>query len=221
MMKTKHKKNDRKPRFLGISDLKLKFEKQNLAHLCFSKLAKISDPQAKLRKSVLINNTLKYLQKDWNDMLEHTDSEENQQPEESACLISDDVYIDSSKTQYNDTLIDDKTQSLCDDIINEFLGVCDIKKETVPQNKHNSLLNFYDKCNVQKNSNFHQEKLYKLLKQETLCKSLNQEKLHKSFNQETLYKSISQLSKQDISPYSYGSFLSEVYRDTLKCGVEL
>ena len=193
MVRTKTLFTTMKPRYLGISDLKRKIEKQNLVKLCATKLSRISDPQTKLRKAVLINNTLKNLQRDQKEILEHSGDEENDKPEEPAGQYPNYGYSDSTHEE-NATPIDDKTQSLCDDIIKEFLGVCDYKKDNSITNTPNSVLNCYDKYNgYQRNIS-------------------TQEKLDETFPQ---------LSRKEISPYSYSSFLSEVYRNTLKCGAEL
>ena len=50
-------------KFLGLPTFKQRLEKTNIYKLCVSKLARIDDPQAKLCKAVLINNTLKKLEK--------------------------------------------------------------------------------------------------------------------------------------------------------------
>ena len=183
----KHKK------FLGLPSPRHRLEKRNIYKLCISKLARIDDPQAKLCKAVLINNTLKNLEKqpeylaggagaqDNDDMTEVVDCELTEPSELSPSLSSVCSYL--ARAQYNRT--DADTLSLCDDIISEFLGT--------PEECHNA-------------SNFICDKKRKIEDDKENLES-------KEEDEEVGSKSVSSSS---VSPYSYSSFLSEVYSVTLR-----
>ena len=183
----KHKK------FLGLPSPRHRLEKRNIYKLCISKLARIDDPQAKLCKAVLINNTLKNLEKqpeylaggagaqDNDDMTEVDDCELTEPSELSPSFSSVCSYL--ARAQYNRT--DADTLSLCDDIISEFLGT--------PEECHNA-------------SNFICDKKRKIEDDKENLES-------KEEDEEVGSKSVSSSS---VSPYSYSSFLSEVYSVTLR-----
>lgn len=183
----KHKK------FLGLPSPRHRLEKRNIYKLCISKLARIDDPQAKLCKAVLINNTLKNLEKqpeylaggtgaqDNDDMTEVVDCELTEPSELSPSFSSVCSYL--ARAQYNRT--DADTLSLCDDIISEFLGT--------PEECHNA-------------SNFICDKKRKIEDDKENLES-------KEEDEEVGSKSVSSSS---VSPYSYSSFLSEVYSVTLR-----
>ena len=136
-------------KFLGLPSPRQRLEKRNIYKLCISKLARIDDPQAKLCKAVLINNTLKNLEKqpeyleDEDDMFLGPDPQTDgpmssgQPTFESVCSY----LMRSPRTE--GAAVD--TLSLCDDIISEFLGtnesesenyICD-KKRKIEEDKEN------------------------------------------------------------------------------------
>ena len=170
----KHKK------FLGLPSPRQRLEKRNIYKLCISKLARIDDPQAKLCKAVLINNTLKNLEKqpeyleDEDDVYLGPDTQTDcpmtsgQPTFESVCS-----YLMRSPRSDGDAV---DTLSLCDDIISEFLGT----KES-------------------ENDNF-------------ICdKKSEDDKENVESGEESERSGVT-----NVSPYSYSSFLSEVYSVTLR-----
>lgn len=191
----KHKQR----KFLGLCPTpRQRLEKCNIYKLCVAKLARIDDPQAKLCKAVLINNTLKKLEK----QPDYLYTSSSQEPEESMQEVDTNVNITNPESLYsrlqrqNKISMEQKlmsedqnvpergncvqdTLSLCDDIIKEFLGVpepsalCDnAAKDTCESDKEN--------CD------------------------------------EGGEKEESGVGGQLVSPYSYSSFLSEVYSITLR-----
>jgi len=181
----KHKK------FLGLPSARHRLEKRNIYKLCISKLARIDDPQAKLCKAVLINNTLKNLESQpeylggagplTNDDMTEGDCElsESQVSPSFSSVCS---YLAGGKRR-----TDEDTLSLCDDIISEFLGT--------PEECHNA-------------SNFICDKKRKIEDDKENFDTQEQED-----SEEAGSKSVSSCS---VSPYSYSSFLSEVYSVTLR-----
>ena len=188
----KHKQR----KFLGLCPSpppRQRLEKCNIYKLCISKLARIDDPQAKLCKAVLINNTLKKLEKQPEYLYSGQEPEESMQevdtnvtnteslfsrlqrqhkihPEQN--LHSEDQNVPERGEGVQDTL------SLCDDIIKEFLGapepsaLCDSAKDPCENDKEN-------------------------------CEGVED-------------KDETAVGCQLVSPYSYNSFLSEVYSITLR-----
>ena len=173
-------------------------EKCNIYKLCISKLARIDDPQAKLCKAVLINNTLKKLEKQPEYLYSSQVPEESIQ--ESMQEVDTNINITNPESLYSrlqrqhkihpeqnlhseDQNVPERgegvqdTLSLCDDIIKEFLGVpepsalCDSAKDPCESDKEN-------------------------------CEGVEDK-------DETAVG-------QSVSPYSYNSFLSEVYSITLR-----
>ena len=184
----KHKK------FLGLPSPRHRLEKRNIYKLCISKLARIDDPQAKLCKAVLINNTLKNLEKqpeylagsgpDTNDDMTEADCDLSSQSEVSPSFSSVCSYLVQA---HNRTRTDEDTLSLCDDIISEFLGAP-------------------EEC--QAASNFICDKKRKIEDDKENFDTHEDED-----SEEVGSKSVSSSS---VSPYSYSSFLSEVYSVTLR-----
>ena len=191
----KHKK------FLGLPSPRHRLEKRNIYKLCISKLARIDDPQAKLCKAVLINNTLKNLEKqpeypllpggsgadDDDDMTEVELSELTATTELSPSFSS--VYSYLAQQAHSNSRTDEDTLSLCDDIISEFLGA--------PEECQNA-------------SNFICDKKRKI---EDDKENFESQKEEEQDSGEAGSKSVSSGS---VSPYSYSSFLSEVYSVTLR-----
>ena len=183
----KHKK------FLGLPSARHRLEKRNIYKLCISKLARIDDPQAKLCKAVLINNTLKNLEKqpeylsgpDTNDDMTEVDCDDLTESQVSPSFSS--VYSYLAQQAHSNSRTDGDTLSLCDDIISEFLGapeecqnasnfICDKKRE-IEDDKEN-----FDS------------------QEEGDCEDVGSK----------------DVSNSNVSPYSYSSFLSEVYSVTLR-----
>ena len=228
----------KKRKFLGLPVQKHRLEKRNILKLCVTKLARIEDPQAKLCKAVLINNTLRNLQRqpecvypelecseelNKQEVEEHTefDKFDNSAVEvitptvESVCS-----HLDSSSRLHNDNESSDQrnaqpncddsiatdTMSLCDDIINEFLGVSDEVSE------HSSELS---------NSQDIYEKLIKSHSWSDQSDD-NKENLSENTGGDTQpgdvkkADTLHQFGGSPVSPYSYSSFLSEVYKVTIR-----
>ena len=128
---------------------KLKKDEINIAKVSVYKLSRIGINQAKLRKSVLINNILKDLQNKGRE-----DSVTDHQGRYRFTQIAETVlksigsttehfeknterlngHINTSKED-RDTFGEDKL-SLCDDIINEFLDISDSKDNKGPPDVH-------------------------------------------------------------------------------------
>ena len=181
----KHKK------FLGLPSPRLRLEKRNIYKLCISKLARIDDPQAKLCKAVLINNTLKNLEKQ-PEYLTGSGPDNNDDMTEADCDLSEREVSPSfssvcSYLAQNAVRTDADTLSLCDDIISEFLGT--------PEECQNA-------------SNFICDKKRKIEDDKENFDTQEEED-----SEEAGSKSV---SSSRVSPYSYSSFLSEVYSVTLR-----
>ena len=181
----KHKK------FLGLASPRHRLEKRNIYKLCISKLARIDDPQAKLCKAVLINNTLKNLEKQ-PEYLAGAGPDDNDDMTEADCELGETHQVSpsfSSVCSYlaQNSRTDEATLSLCDDIISEFLGT--------PEECQNA-------------SNFICDKKRKIEDDKE-----NFETQEEEDSGEAGSKSVSSCS---VSPYSYSSFLSEVYSVTLR-----
>ena len=166
-----------------LPQFKIRNDKLNIAKISVTKLSKIVDPQSKLRKAVLINNTLKHLQKHsdlWHlhpaggggsypeadNNNEDPDNEEEQDISEHKS-ISEKTFSNKCETAPpgpdKNTLSEDML-TLYDDIVNDIFG------NSGEQNMANQ-------------------------KEE-------QEKEHVIDNYKENYL---------LSPYSYNSFLSELY----------
>ena len=164
-----------------LPHFKIRNDKLNIAKISVTKLSKIVDPQSKLRKAVLINNTLKHLQK-------HSDlwhlhpaggiypeaQNNNTEPEnEEAQNISEQKSTSfSSKCGTTDLLPEKNTLSedmltLYDDIVNDIFGSSEEKSSDLGNQKDEQ-----------------------------------QEKENVIDNYKENYL---------LSPYSYNSFLSELY----------
>ena len=164
----------------SLPQFKIRNDKLNIAKISVSKLSKIVDPQSKLRKAVLINNTLKNLQKHtdiWTmdsggfQKQEEEDEENNEQLTEdyhtpadktlSSCALKCDQETNNNKNSLSEDML-----TLYDDIVNDIFG------------------------NTDNNSEMSQ------------TKSEEQEKENVIENYKETYS---------WSPYSYSSFLSELY----------
>ena len=178
-------------RFLGLSDPRSKLERRNMVKLSVSKLARIADPQAKLCKAVLINNTLRQLQSEPAEYCQQTELEQEQE-EAVLCSHGCGQEEDRQRLLLGHTAKEEScdTLALCDDIISEFLGVADCADS-----------------------------------REALARSHNSDH---SDNKENLLtdgpgggggeeseESELQFGGSPVSPYSYSSFLSEVYKVTI------
>jgi len=227
----------KKRKFLGLPVQKHKLEKRNIVKLCVTKLARIEDPQAKLCKAVLINNTLKNLQRQpecaYSDLECHEELNKPEIIEKTQFDRFDDLqldvvnvvnpsvesvcsHIDSSSRVINDNELSERTiassscdsitsdtMSLCDDIINEFLGVSDHVSEH-PSELSNS-----------------QDIYEKLIKSHSWLDQSDDNKENLSENVEAQgdikkTDTLHQFGGSPVSPYSYSSFLSEVYKVTLR-----
>ena len=193
-------------KFLGLCPTpRQRLEKCNIYKLCISKLARIDDPQAKLCKAVLINNTLKKLEKQPEYLYDCSqESEQGGDSTEDRVDTNVNIINTSPEALYTHFLRQNKihseqklhsenrtaaergnvqdmdTLSLCDDIIKEFLGC-----------PEPSAL-----CDVTKDSPESDK--------ENCDKSGGEEKEERG------------MGGQLVSPYSYNSFLSEVYSITLR-----
>ena len=170
-----------------LPHFKIRNDKLNIAKISVTKLSKIVDPQSKLRKAVLINNTLKHLQSH-SDLWHHpaaggggvlscheadnnnTESEQNNVTE--AQTISEQISTFSSKCGTAEFLPEKNTLSedmltLYDDIVNDIFGNGEEKNSDLANQKEEQ----EEKENVIEN-----------------------------FKENYL-----------LSPYSYNSFLSELY----------
>ena len=164
----------------SLPQFKIRNDKLNIAKISVTKLSKIVDPQSKLRKAVLINNTLKNLQKHpdvWTmdsggfQQQEEKEEENNDQKTEnyqtpvdktlSSCALKCD-----QETNNNNKSLSEDMLTLYDDIVNDIFGNTDNSSE-MSQNK-----------------------------------SEDQEKENVIENYKEPYS---------WSPYSYSSFLSELY----------
>jgi len=222
----------KKRKFLGLPVQKLKLEKRNILKLCVTKLARIEDPQAKLCKAVLINNTLRNLQRQPESVfaeVENNCEELNKQEVEvnrefdnstmevvtpsvgSVCSHFDSssrLHDESSQRTLEPTSCDsiatDK-MSLCDDIINEFLGVSDCQAYEPSCEPTNNNTDIYEK----------------LIKSHTWLDQSDDNKENLSDNVDIQgdakkVDTLHQFGGSPVSPYSYSSFLSEVYKVTIR-----
>jgi hypothetical protein len=154
--------------------------------LSITKLARIDDYDAKLRRAVLINNTLKKVQREApceydevmvQDMEDEEEVEEEEQEEEQEAPVED---TDSKAviTAEEDAVT---TLALYKDVINDFLGVIDFPKFS------------------------ESEKLEPEVRPEDFWDSVREAEGEQAG-----------VRQEEVSQYSYGSFLSEVYRVTLQ-----
>ena len=126
-----------------LPHFKIRNDKLNIAKISVTKLSKIVDPQSKLRKAVLINNTLKHLQSHSDLWHLHTASgggrvlsncketdnniKDSEQKNEEAQTISEKKSTFSSKCGTTELLHEKNTLSedmltLYDDIVNDIFG---------------------------------------------------------------------------------------------------
>ena len=156
-----------------LPHFKIRNDKINIAKISVTKLSKIVDPQSKLRKAVLINNTLKHLQKHTD--LWHLDSggghllKENKvtEQEEFENTSNENSKGCSNKLDGENALSEDML-TLYDDIVNDIFGSNEETSDLGVHHKDDT-----DKENVIAAENYKENYLW--------------------------------------SPYSYNSFLSELY----------
>lgn len=170
-----------------LPHFKIRNDKLNIAKISVTKLSKIVDPQSKLRKAVLINNTLKHLQSH-SDLWHHpaaggggvlsgheadnNNTESEQSSDTEALTRQEQISTLSSKCGTADFLPEKNTLSedmltLYDDIVNDIFGNGEEKNSDLANQKEEQ----EEKENVIEN-----------------------------FKENYL-----------LSPYSYNSFLSELY----------
>lgn len=198
-------------KFLGLPTPKQRLEKCNIYKLCISKLARIDDPQAKLCKAVLINNTLKKLENQPEYLYNETETQQlqcqekildeniNQPTFETICshLVKNGNIHSNFSHEYRTVPLPDgeihelDTLSMCDDIINEFLGVPEVCEADCKSSSYSDNINTTENLTEQNKENFDHPQ------QE------GRERVH-------------EIGGKSVSPYSYSSFLSEVYSHTLR-----
>lgn len=170
-----------------LPHFKIRNDKLNIAKISVTKLSKIVDPQSKLRKAVLINNTLKHLQKHsdlWhlhpagsaggalgNYPEDDNNNTESELEKKGAQTIQEQKSTFLSKCRQTNTHQEKNTLSedmltLYDDIINDIFGNGEKSKKDLPNQKEEQ----QEKENV-----------------------------------------IDYRENYLLSPYSYNSFLSELY----------
>ena len=162
MVRTKIDFSSCKPTFsLCLPQIKLKNDKLNIAKISVSKLSKIIDPQTKLRKAVLINNTLKSLHKLSEPWMMDTggrlgledDCEPSEEREERdistentshghSCIKNFSNQMELEKNTLSEDML-----TLYDDIINDIFGKNESESELSPhrqedQDKEVELDNF-------------------------------------------------------------------------------
>ena len=171
--------------FHFLPQFKIRNDKLNIAKISVTKLSKIVDPQSKLRKAVLINNTLKHLQK--HSDLWHIAAAEpgaggggGEEDEEEEVDITDTEDEELQTTEMVKTLVskreEEKTSgslsddmlTLYDDIVNDIFGSSEAEHS----------------ADLQSHKETEQEK----------------ENVIDNYKETYLW-----------SPYSYNSFLSELY----------
>ena len=170
--------------------------RRGLLRLCVTKLARIEDPETKLCKAVLINNTLRKMQRD-------TVSEYPEEMEEMGEECEEDVEEEEEESEApseerdnegNERLEGEATVTslaLYKDVINDFLGVIDFPKFSETDKLETEVRpDFWDSVREA---------------QEDKENSVEEEE----DRVEGGYRS------EEVSQYSYGSFLSEVYRVTM------
>lgn len=133
MVRTKIDFSSSKPTFsLCLPQIKLKNDKLNIAKISVSKLSKIVDPQTKLRKAVLINNTLKSLHKlsePWilleqmeDDCNQNEQEEKRNNPTESNSHGHSCIKNFSNKIEVEKNSLSEDMLTLYDDIMNDIFG---------------------------------------------------------------------------------------------------
>jgi len=120
---------------LGLNFLpqfKIRNDKINIAKISVSKLSKIVDPQSKLRKAVLINNTLKNLQKHTDSwhldsggghyLLEENNDISKEEELEHSSKTSSNKTCSSKLDEENNSTLSEDMLTLYDDIVNDIFG---------------------------------------------------------------------------------------------------
>ena len=150
--------------------------RRGLVRLCVTKLARIADPEAKLCRAVLINNTLRKAQKQVERSCVHLEEQE----EEEEGLEEELEEVPPTRDDDSGDITEEVAgrMGMCQDIIDGFL----------------------DLINSQNTKEVIQEKS----DERTLESSLDEEE---EGGRECL--------SEFVSPYSYGSFLSEVYKESM------
>lgn len=146
-----------------LPQFKIRNDKLNIAKISVSKLSKIVDPQSKLRKAVLINNTLKSLQK-YSDLwhldsgggggvgcgggatlAENNDIAETEELHNSTADQNNKIGSNKCEEDTKNTLSEDML-TLYDDIVNDIFGSseenADISNQKDDHDKENVIDNY-------------------------------------------------------------------------------
>ena len=199
------KKNRNKFLGLGLPTPRQRLERCNIYKLCVTKLARIADPGAKLCKAVLINNTLRRLEtqpeqyeystpqeniscEHKNICTDYTAEEEEEEVEEEVEMQGPDTATAPLVSRVPTLGLGSvATLAMCDDIIQEFLGGSrDGKAADMPDLEHSP------------------------------ASEDNKENIEAGANTGEAEGGGQDIGGKLVSPYSYSSFLSEVYSITLR-----
>lgn len=170
-----------------LPHFKIRNDKLNIAKISVTKLSKIVDPQSKLRKAVLINNTLKHLQS-------HSDLWPHPAPGGGGVLSCHEDNNNKESEQNNVS----EAQTISEQISSTFSSKCGTT-EFLPEKNTLSedMLTLYDDIvndifgnGEEKNSDLANQKEDQEEKENVI----------ENFKENYL-----------LSPYSYNSFLSELY----------
>ena len=180
--------------------------RRGLLRLCVTKLARIEDPETKLCKAVLINNTLRKIQRD-------TVSEYPEEMEEMGEECEEEVEEEEEETEApseeRDNEGDERLESeaavtslaLYKDVINDFLGVIDFPKFSETDKLETEVRpDFWDSVREA------QEDKENRVEEE-------EDRVEAGYKREEVEEA--GYRSEEVSQYSYGSFLSEVYRVTM------
>ena len=171
-----------------LPHFKIRNDKLNIAKISVTKLSKIVDPQSKLRKAVLINNTLKHLQS-------HSDLWPHPAPGGGGVLSSHEADNNNKESEQNNV---SEAQTISEQISSTFSSKCGTT-EFLPEKNTLSedMLTLYDDIvndifgnGEEKNSDLANQKEDQEEKENVI----------ENFKENYL-----------LSPYSYNSFLSELY----------
>ena len=170
--------------------------RRGLLRLCVTKLARIEDPETKLCKAVLINNTLRKIQRDnvseypeeMEEMGEECEEDVEEEEEESEAPSEERDNEGNERLEGEATVT---SLALYKDVINDFLGVIDFPKFSETDKLETEVRpDFWDSVREAQ-----EDKENRVEEEEDRV--------------EGGYRS------EEVSQYSYGSFLSEVYRVTM------
>ena len=187
---------------LGLPTPRQRLERCNIYKLCVTKLARIADPGAKLCKAVLINNTLRRLET-------QPEQYEYSTPQENISCEHKNICTDNTADEEEEEEVEMRdldtaatplvsrvptlglgsvaTLAMCDDIIQEFLGGSrDDKAPDMTDLEHSP------------------------------AAEDNKENIEAGANTGEAEGGGQDIGGKLVSPYSYSSFLSEVYSITLR-----